>query len=116
VTLINSHHKLTSCKSIFEGQALNRELNMIHTPTNISIEVIRIIKEKTRLHSVTAIHFNQTIEQLGGDSLTEVEVTMALESFFNIEISDAELNHTKTIQDFVNLIMEKLHEPSTKSS
>ena len=43
-------------------------------------------------------------EDLGADSLDQVELVMLLEEEFNIEISDEEAEKIKTVQDAINYI------------
>ncbi len=44
------------------------------------------------------------IEDLGADSLDIVELVMALEEEFNIEISDEDAEKIRTVKDVVNYI------------
>lgn len=46
-------------------------------------------------------------EDLGADSLDVVELVMALEDEFSIEIPDEEVNSIKTVGDAVNYITKK---------
>ena len=43
-------------------------------------------------------------DDLGADSLDQVELVMALEEEFNVEISDEEAEKIKTVQDAVSYI------------
>jgi len=43
-------------------------------------------------------------EDLGADSLDQVELVMALEEEFNIEISDEEAEKIKTVQEAISFI------------
>ena len=45
-----------------------------------------------------------TFEDLGADSLDIVEIVMALEEEFDIEISDDEAEQAKTVGDVVNYL------------
>lgn len=47
---------------------------------------------------------NSTFEQLGADSLDILEIVMKLEEVFGIEISDADAEKIKTIDDAVDKI------------
>jgi acyl carrier protein len=44
------------------------------------------------------------IEDLGADSLDIVELVMALEEEFNVEISDEDAEKIRTVKDVVNYI------------
>jgi acyl carrier protein len=44
------------------------------------------------------------VNDLGADSLDVVELVMALEEEFNIEISDEDAEKIKTVEDAVNYI------------
>jgi acyl carrier protein len=46
------------------------------------------------------------IEDLGADSLDIVELVMAMEEEFEVEIPDEEAEHIKTVRDAVNFINE----------
>ena len=46
------------------------------------------------------------IEDLGADSLDIVELVMAMEEEFEVEIPDEEAEHIKTVKDAVNFINE----------
>lgn len=50
------------------------------------------------------------VQDLGADSLEVVEIVMALEEAFNIEIPDEEVDQIKTVGDAVNFIESKLKE------
>jgi acyl carrier protein len=47
------------------------------------------------------------VEDLGADSLDQVELIMAFEEEFDIEIPDEEAEKITTVQDAVNYIEEK---------
>jgi acyl carrier protein len=74
---------------------------------SIEEKVIEIIVEQldvTREECVPEAFF---IEDLGADSLDLVELIMAMEENFGIEISDEELQKIRTIQDAINYIKKK---------
>ncbi|MER3413997.1 MAG: acyl carrier protein [Armatimonadota bacterium] len=50
------------------------------------------------------------VQDLGADSLEVVEIVMALEEAFNIEIPDDEVDQIKTVGDAVQFIESKLKE------
>jgi acyl carrier protein len=51
---------------------------------------------------------NELLNDLGGDSLDAVEITLSLEEQFNIRIADAEYVNLKTLQEYAELIKTKL--------
>ena len=48
------------------------------------------------------------IKDLGGDALDTIELVMALEEKFNIEITDDEAERIYTVQDVYNCVTNKL--------
>lgn len=50
------------------------------------------------------VTMDTTFEDLGADSLDIVEIVMALEEEFDIEISDDEAENAKTVGDVVNYL------------
>jgi len=51
---------------------------------------------------------NELINDLGGDSLDAVEITLAIEEQFGIKIQDAEYVDFKTLREYADLIKIKL--------
>lgn len=51
---------------------------------------------------------NDFVEDLGIDSVDRVEIVMAVEDEFNLELLDSDIADVKTIQDLVNVISSKL--------
>ena len=55
------------------------------------------------------IHLNSHLKQnLGLDSLDVVELTVTVEKFFNIELSDAKADQLETVSDLVNIVVDYL--------
>ena len=50
------------------------------------------------------------IDDLGADSLDTVELVMAFEEEFDMEISDEDAQKMKTVQDVINYLKEKVSE------
>jgi acyl carrier protein len=48
------------------------------------------------------------VDDLGADSLDVVELVMALEEEFDIEISDDELEKIRTVQDTIDYIKQRV--------
>ena len=51
---------------------------------------------------------DELLNDLGGDSLDAVEITLSIEEQFNIRIADAEYVNLKTLQEYAELIKTKL--------
>jgi len=58
---------------------------------------LNVPKEKITLEA-------NLVDDLGADSIDAVEVIMAIEDEFNIEITDEDMNNIKTIGDMVEYI------------
>ncbi len=74
---------------------------------SIEEKVIEIIVEQLDVTREECVPEASFIEDLGADSLDLVELIMAMEENFGIEISDEELQKIRTIQDAVNYIKKK---------
>lgn len=51
---------------------------------------------------------NELVNDLGGDSLDAVEITLTIEEQFGIKIQDAEYVDLKTLREYADLIKTKL--------
>lgn len=70
----------------------------------VSQTISRVLGAKVSdIHRDTSI-----VGDLGADSLDEVDVIIALEDEFGIEISDDEVQVISTVQDYTDLIKIKL--------
>jgi len=74
---------------------------------SIEEKVIEIIVEQLDVTREECVPEASFIEDLGADSLDLVELIMAMEENFGIEISDEELQKIRTIQDATNYIKKK---------
>lgn len=71
-----------------------------------------------RVRNIVAVKFGLDAEHLmpgasfvtdlGADSLDIVEISMALEKEFDIEISDEDIDNTRTIEELEQLILGKV--------
>ena len=52
---------------------------------------------------------SKIVEDLGADSLDSIEIIMAIEEAFNIEILDEDAENMKTIEDVVYYLSEKVN-------
>ncbi|WP_425619538.1 acyl carrier protein [Buchnera aphidicola] len=71
---------------------------------NIEKKIKKIIVEKLDIKEEDILHNASFIHDLGADSLDTVELIMALEDEFNIEISDKDAERITTIQEAVKFI------------
>lgn len=72
-------------------------------------KVKKIIVEKLSVDS-TEVTLDASFEDLGADSLDIVEIVMALEEEFDIEISDEEAENAKSVGDVVKYLNSLLGE------
>jgi acyl carrier protein len=68
--------------------------------------VIEIIVEQLGVSEEEVTPEAHFIEDLGADSLDLVELIMAMEEEFSLEISDEEAEKIQTVQDVINYITE----------
>ena len=71
-------------------------------------KVKEIIVEQLGVNADQVTEDASFIEDLGADSLDTVELVMAFEEAFDIEISDDEAEGLKTVGDAVSYLQEKL--------
>jgi acyl carrier protein len=67
-------------------------------------EVKEVIVEQLNVSPDEVKPESKFVEDLGADSLDVVEMIMALEEKFEIEIPDSEAENIKTVQDVVDYI------------
>ena len=72
--------------------------------TNIEAKVKSIIADQLGVGEDEIKPESSFIEDLGADSLDIVELVMAMEEEFAVEIPDEEAENIKTVQDAVNYI------------
>ncbi len=71
---------------------------------NVEQKVKNIIAEQLGVGEDEIKATSSFIEDLGADSLDIVELVMAMEEEFEVEIPDEEAENIKTVQDAVNYI------------
>ncbi|HUL59696.1 MAG TPA: acyl carrier protein [Anaeromyxobacteraceae bacterium] len=71
---------------------------------NIEQKVKNIIAEQLGVGEDEIKPTSSFIEDLGADSLDIVELVMAMEEEFEVEIPDEEAENIKTVQDAVNYV------------
>jgi acyl carrier protein len=74
------------------------------TATNIEAKVKSIIADQLGVSEDEIKEGSSFIEDLGADSLDIVELVMAMEEEFEIEIPDEEAENIKSVGDAVNYI------------
>lgn len=85
------------------------------TPTDVMQTVKDIVTDQLGCEKEEVTMEASLSEDLGADSLDGVEVLMALEESFGIEITDDELSSESTVQAIVNLVTAKLKEKGTRT-
>ena len=71
-------------------------------------KVKQIIAEKLGVGEDKVTQQASFVDDLGADSLDQVELIMALEDEFGIEIPDEDAEKLKTVQDAINYLNSKL--------
>lgn len=51
------------------------------------------------------------VEDLGVDSLDMIELAMAIEEEFGVEVPDKDIENVKTVQDVINYLADKKIDP-----
>ena len=71
---------------------------------DITAEVKRIIKEQLDVDEADIKPESTFIDDLGADSLGQVELVLAFEEAFEIDIPDEDTEQIRTVQDAVDYI------------
>ncbi len=66
---------------------------------SLAHRVRSIIEDRLGVESVLLVPEASLVDDLGGDSLDLVELAMALEEEFGIEVPDKDIEHFRTIGD-----------------
>ena len=80
---------------------------------DIKNKVAKVIVEQLGVKESEVKSDARFVEDLGADSLDTVELVMALEEEFGIEISDEDAEKAKTVQDVIVYIDNKLKTEAT---
>lgn len=73
---------------------------------NVLEDVKKLIAEQLNVNAEEITEGSSFMEDLGADSLDTVELVMALEEEFGLEIPDEEAEKIKTVGDAVSYISE----------
>ncbi|WP_297056777.1 acyl carrier protein [Thermosulfurimonas sp.] len=73
-------------------------------------KVIKIIAEKLNVSEDQVKPEASFVDDLGADSLDLVELVMAMEEEFGMEISDEEAEKLRTVGDVLNFVRERVKE------
>jgi len=79
----------------------------MQTQIDISAKVREVIADHLGLGLETVTRESSLAKDLGADSLDRMELLMALEEEFRIEISDDEADRLKTVADVVAFVEKK---------
>ncbi|MCV2502081.1 MAG: acyl carrier protein [Candidatus Lightella neohaematopini] len=77
---------------------------------NIEERVKNIIAEQLSIKKEDIVNSSSFVDDLGADSLDTVELVMALEEEFNIEIPDEEAEKITTVQAAIDFIQSHTNE------
>ncbi len=78
------------------------------TPEKVREEVKRLISELTEREPEEITDTALFVEDLGVDSLMAIEVMVALDKRYKIDIPEAEFNKIKNVNDAVATVMQHL--------
>lgn len=67
-------------------------------------KVKAIIIDQLSISDADMVTMDTTLEDLGADSLDLVEVIMAIEDEFDVQIKDEDLENLKSVGDLINYI------------
>ena len=74
---------------------------------NIQDKVKSIVAEQLEI-DIDSLTMDTTFDEIDADSLDIVELVMALEEEFELEISDQEIENIKTVGDIVRYIESRI--------
>ena len=83
-------------------------MDIFSTLKDLLVKELQVKEEDVKLDALLT-------EDLGADSLAAMDLILALEEQFSIDISDKETRRIKTVQDIMNAIEKKLLEKERAS-
>ena len=81
--------------------------------STISEKVIKIVAKELDIEEADVKLESTFVDDLGADSLASVEVMMALEEEFNIDIPDEDAEKINSVQQVVDYIAQAIGEQAT---
>jgi acyl carrier protein len=78
------------------------------TPESVRVEVKRLIAELTERDVAEITDSALFVDDLGVDSLMAIEVMVALDKRYKIDIPEAEFQKIKNVDDSVEVVMKHL--------
>lgn len=79
------------------------------TKEEIAKQVIKGIACKLEVHERDVTPDSIVTADLGADSLDLVEIVMRVEDDFDIEVLDTEMERLSTVQDWIDLVTDKVN-------
>lgn len=73
----------------------------------IETQVVKLLTDRVGIPPDAAVPGARLVDDLGLDSLDAVELVIALEQQFGIDVSDAEVARLETVGDLVTLVVER---------
>lgn len=74
---------------------------------DVAVKVKEIIAEQLNQNADSIANTSHFVNDLGADSLDVVEMVMAFEEAFDLEIPDEDAEKIQTVQDAINYLTEK---------
>ena len=75
--------------------------------TELEEKITKVIVEKLGVTADKVVPEAEFVEDLGADSLDQVELVMALEDEFNLEIPDEDAEKLKSVIEVLNYVKSK---------
>ena len=95
------HHALTRCPSSLHARALRQ--------ADVTDRVLGCLKNFQKVDPTKVTDKSHFMNDLGLDSLDTVEVVMAFEDEFAIEIPDADAEKIHTCEDAIKYVLQHPH-------
>ena len=80
----------------------------VKAKTNVAEKIKQIVSEQLGVDEAEVTPTASFVDDLGADSLDTVELVMAFEEAFEIEIPDEEAEKIRTVQDAVTYVEKKV--------